>query len=346
MARLLSGIIALGAVAVFCVAAAAADSGADAHRAKARNHYFNLEYDQALIEYYAALEAAGENARDWNYIATTLLYSELHRLGKLETSAFKGDNEFLDQDKPEVDPEANKRFLGAMHQARRLAEARLTEAPDDPAALFSLSSGYALEANYLFMIEKSYVAALRAGMKAKKLAEEAYEADPEMVDALLAPGVQEYVVGSLPWMVKALVAIGGVNGSKQKGQEMVEQVAREGEELRTEAQVLMTLLHRREGRPMEAAEILRDLIREFPRNYVLRLELGSMLADADERADALRVFEQTEQMVEENRHGMARMPERLRKALDRRIEELREDLKDEALADRGAALRSPAAAAA
>ncbi len=308
----------------------AAGESAEDHRRLARDHYFNLEYQQALVEYYQALEAEGDNPRDWNHIATTLLYSELHRLGKLETSAFKGDNDFLDQEKPQPDPEANRRFLGAMQQARRLAEARLRESGKNPAALFSLSSSYALEANYQFMIEKSYVTALRNGMKAKKLSEQALKSDPELVDAYLTPGVQEYVVGSLPWVVKALVALGGVNGSKKKGMEMVERVADDGEELRTEARMLLVLLHRREGRPLEAAGILGELIEEFPRNYVLRLEMGSMLADAEQPRKALAIFERALAMVREDEHDFGRMPTRLREALERKIEGLREELETRA----------------
>ena len=312
------------------IALQAQGESVEERRQQAHNHYFNLEYEQALVAYYGAMELAGENSSDWNHIATTLLYMELHRLGKLETSAFRGDNEFLIEDKPQPDPKANQRFLGALHQGRKLAEAKLGKSRNDRQALFSLSSNYALEANYQFMIEKSYVTALRSGMKAKKLAEEAIAADPEFVDAYLAPGVQEYVVGSLPWVVKALVAIGGVNGNKKKGVEMVKRVADEGEELRTEARVLMTLLHRREGRPLEAAEILKDLIREFPRNYVLRLELASMLAEADHKDEALAIFERTREMVNRDEHDHARMPTRLKDALERKIEKLKDETTNQA----------------
>jgi len=138
--------------------------------ARGNDHYFNLEHDEALADYYEAMRQEGESAAIWNHIATTLLYKELNRLGKLETSAFRGDNQFLDEEKPEPDPEANERFLGALHQARRLAEADLEKNPGDPGALFSLSSNYALLANYEFMIEKSYFSALRNGSKARRTA--------------------------------------------------------------------------------------------------------------------------------------------------------------------------------
>ncbi|MEZ5394873.1 MAG: hypothetical protein R2724_18890 [Bryobacterales bacterium] len=85
--------------------------------ARGNDHYFNLEHDEALADYYRAMRANGPSASLWNHIATALLYKELTRLGKLETSAFRGDNSFLDENKPEPDPEANKKFLGALYEA-------------------------------------------------------------------------------------------------------------------------------------------------------------------------------------------------------------------------------------
>jgi len=314
-------VLSLALTAVLCCSGETAED----YRAEAHDHYFNLEYDEALANYYRALKADGENAADWNHIATTILFSELHRLGKLETSAFRGNNSFLDEERPEPDPEANERFLGALHEGRRLAEAALAKDPDDPKALFSLSSGYALEANYLFMLEKSYFSALRTGTKARKTSERILEVEPEFVDAYLAPGVQEYVVGSLPWAVKMFAALGGVRGNKEKGQQWVQRVADEGDVLQTEAQMLLTILHRREGRPLEAAKGLDELIERFPRNYVLRLESASMYADAQEKTRALQIFKRVREMVRRDEHGYGRMPERLSKALDEKIKELTDE---------------------
>ncbi len=290
------------------------------------DHYFNLEYDEALRSYYEAMRIGGESAAIWNHIATTLLYSELHRLGKLETSAFRGDNEFLDVEKPEPDPERIKDFRGALYQARRLAEKDYEKDPKDREALLSLSANYALEANYEFMIEKSYFSALRNGNRAREYAEQLIAVAPEVVDAYLVPGVQEYVIGSLPWAVKVLAAVGGIRGDKERGQDWVTRVAAEGDDLRTEARVLMTLLHRRESRPLDAARVLEELIRDFPRNYVLRLELGSMYLDAGEKEKGLEVFRTAKRMVQANEQRYGRMPERLQKAIDRKIEELVEQL--------------------
>ncbi len=305
--------------------------------AQGNNHYFNLEHDEALEDYYQAMRVRGESASIWNHIATTLLYRELNRLGKLETSAFRGDNAFIDEEKPQPDPEANEKFLGALHQARKLAEADLAKNPGDANALFSLSSNYALLANYEFMIDKSYFSALRNGTKARKYSEELIEKDPKFVDGYLVPGVQEYVVGSLPWAVKVLAAMGGVRGSKEKGQEWVERVAANGSQMQTEAKVLLTLLYRRENRPMDAVRVLEELISRYPRNYVLRLEMASMLLDAQEKEKALAAFRTTQRMVNGNENRFGRMPDRLKKALERKIEEL-EKAPAGNVAERGAAV--------
>lgn len=313
------------AVLLFLVQPSAAQN-AQALTARADDHYFNLEYDEAIRDYYAAMAASRPSGEVWNRIATTILYEELNRLGMLETSAFRGDNQFLVEEKPKPDPEARKRFLGALAEARRLAEADLAKNPKGKSALFVLSQNHALEANYLFMVDKSYLAALRAGNRARKHSDELRAIDPQHVDAYLVAGVQEYVVGSLPWAVRALVAFGGISGSKEKGRAWVERVADEGDALQTEAKVLLTLLYRRERRPLDAAKVLEGLIVKFPRNYVLRLELASMYLDADQRQNGLDVLLAADRMVRNNENRYGRMPQRLREALSRKITAVREEL--------------------
>jgi tetratricopeptide (TPR) repeat protein len=292
------------------------------YRKRGDDHYFNLEHDEALVAYYQVIEGEGESARLWTRIATTFLYRELNRLGLLETSAFKAENEFLEWEKPDPDPQARAHFFGAVGQAKRLAESKLADDPDDPDSLLALSNSYALEANYEFMVEKAYLSALGKGKLARKYSDQVYATHPGIVDALLVSGVQEYVIGSLPWAVRTLVSIGGIRGNKEKGQRMVERVAAEGDILQNEARVLLTVLHRREGRPLEAARILRRLNREFPRNYVLQLELAAMHLEAGEKAEALEIFRRTRRMVERDEQRFGRMPERLQKALDLKIEAL------------------------
>jgi tetratricopeptide (TPR) repeat protein len=290
------------------------------------NHYFNLEYEDAVASYRQALALDPADPNTYNHIATAILFQELNRLGMLETSAFKEDNKFLERDKPEPDPQVADKFLEYLVEGRSRAEKVLEAKPRDRMAWFALAQNYGLQANYQFMIEKSYIAALRNGQRARGYSNRLRKHYPEFVDGYLVAGVQEYVVGSLPWALRALIALGGIRGSKQRGEDWVTLVADKGTLVRTEARMLLTLLYRRERRPLDAAELLEGLIAEFPRNYVLRLELAAMYEDAQKFDNALEIFLRTKDLVDQDAPGYGRMPERLRGALERKIKQLREKL--------------------
>jgi tetratricopeptide (TPR) repeat protein len=306
------------------------------------DHYFNLEYDEAVASYRQALDLNPADPNTYNHIATAILFKELNRLGMLETSAFKEDNQFLEREKPQPDPQVAEQFRKYLFEGRRRAETILEAKPRDRMAWFALAQNYGLHANYQFMIEKSYIAALRNGQRARGFSNKLRRYYPEFIDGYLVAGVQEYVVGSLPWAIRALIALGGVRGSKERGEDWVTMVANKGELVRTEARVLLTLLYRRERRPLEAAELLEGLIAEFPRNYVLRLELAAMYEDAQKFDRALEIFQQTQDLVQRKAPGYGRISERLRGALERKIKQLREKLSARANRARSNDLAAPA----
>jgi predicted Zn-dependent protease len=255
----------------------------------------------------------------YNQLAAAQLYKELYRLGMLESSALRGDNEFLRQQKPAPDPKVKAQFESTLEKARRVAESQLARDRRDQTALYALGTSYALWANYEFMIEKAWFSSLRKGGKARDYCEQLRKVNPEFVDAYLVLGVHEYVVGSLPLPVKVLAAIGGLRGSKKKGEAWVTRVSREGNYARNDARVLLVVLYRRERRPIEAARLLEELIAEFPRNYVLGLELASMYTDAGQKGRALATFRELLKKAEENAPGYQRLP---REAVRRKIERL------------------------
>lgn len=310
---------------LYALALVPAAAGVD-YLDKGNDHYFNLEYDDAIEAYKQLLKERPNDPHVYNHLATSVLYKELHRLGMLETSAFKGDNDFLKREKPDPDPKLKELFLEYLHAGRALAEQRLEESPKDIQAMLALSQGYGLEGNYEFMVEKSYFSALRNGNRARKFSNKIIKQDPDFVDAYMIAGVHEYVVGSLPWAIRVLIAFGGINGNKEKGETYVQRVAEHGETLRNEARALMALLHRREKRPLEAATILHGMMREFPRNYVVNLELASMYQDAGEDKRALDAFREIQRKISRNEPGFSRIPGRTREALARKIEAIENKL--------------------
>ena len=296
------------------------------YREAGHDHFFNLEYELAISAYRRLIEESPDDYRAYNHLSTAILYQELLRLGMLETSAFKHDNEFLEWQKPQPDPNVGEEFERILLEGRTRAQSVLKKSPDDILARYALATNFGLDGNYQFMIEKSYFGALRNGVRANKHSRRILKQRPDFVDAYLVAGVHEYVVGSLPWAVRAVIVLGGIRGNKKKGEALVARVTREGNLARNESRALLALLLRRERRPLEAAVLLRGMITDFPRNYVLHLELASMYLDAQQPQRALEVFRDALAKAEANEDRFGRMPQRTKNALTRKIEEIRNDL--------------------
>ncbi len=298
------------------------------YRQIGHDHFFNLEYDLAIAAYQRLIEESPEDYRAYNHLATAVLYRELLRLGILETSAFKHDNEFLEWEKPKPDPKVGEEFERILLEGRTRAQAALKASPNGILARYALATNFGLHGNYQFMIKKSYFGALRNGVRANKHSRRILKRQPDFVDAYLVAGVHEYVVGSLPWAIRAVIVLGGIRGNKQKGEEFVTRVTREGNLARNESRALLALLLRRERRPLEAVALLRGMIRDFPRNYVLHLELASMYLDAKQPVHALEVFRDALAKAEANEDRFGRMPQRTKNALVRKIEEIEKELEE------------------
>ncbi len=319
MPRTAQLLVATLGLAVFASAADRPDDYALAH-----DHFYNLEYDESIEANRRFAEQHPDDPLAHTDLATSILYRELLRLGKLETKAFKDDNEFIQWDKPQPDPKAAEEFEAALLRGREVAEGLIEKNPRDPRALYALSTNYGVEGNYKFMVKNAYIGALRSGNRADAHSRRLIKTKPDFVDGYLVAGTHEYIIGSLPWAVRYMVAIGGVRGSKKKGEQYVTRVAREGNLARDGARALLILLLRRERRPLEAVKVVEGLIRDYPRNYLMHLELAGLYEDAGEDGRALRTFRHIRDKVRANEDRFGRMPGRAREALDRRIREFEE----------------------
>lgn len=261
----------------------------DHYRRSGDDHFYNLEYDEAIQDYTKLIQENPADPLPYNDLAAAHLYKELFRLGMLDSTALGKNNGFLHQ-RPQADPQAEKRFRATLDQGQRAAEAKLAANARDENALYALCSNYSLRANYEFMLQKSWFAALRSGARAKEYCEGVLKRDPNYVDAYLMPGIMEYTVGSLPLPVRLFAHIGGIHGSKKNGIALVTRVAREGNYDRDNARVILAVLYRRERRPLDAARIVEGLLKDYPRNYLFRIELASMYQEAGETQRASYAF--------------------------------------------------------
>ena len=257
-------------------------------------HFYNLEYDEALQAFQKEIAHNPDAPSAYNHVAHAVLYREMFRAGALESELVSGSNPFLRREKLATSSEASKQFDTAVSKAMTLCQARIAKDPNDRDALLAYGVSYALRSNYNFLVRKAWLDALKDATQARKLHNRVVELDPANVDARLLQGLHDYIVGSLPWHWKMLGFVAGFRGDRASGIRTLHLVAAKGKQNHYDAQFMLAAIYRRERRPLDALPLVRRLSERFPRNYLLRLEMVQMYSDAGDKDAALKVLEAVE----------------------------------------------------
>jgi tetratricopeptide (TPR) repeat protein len=280
----------------------------DSPTSRGFEHFYNLEYDQALAEFEAARKQDPQAIAPCNHVAQTLLYREMYRNGALETELISGNNPFLRREKMNPSPEVQREFTESIDKAISLASARLEKNPNDTSALQGRGIAYGLRANYNFLVRKAWRDALRDATEARKDCNRVSELEPANYDARLIQGVHDYVVGSLPWSWRMLGFVVGFHGDKERGLQTIELVSQKGNLNKVDAEVLLCALYRREGESRKALPLLDDLQRRFPRNHLILFEQAQMYSQIGDKTKAIAAIQKIVDMKKAGLAGFASVP--------------------------------------
>lgn len=270
--------------------------------------FYNLEYDLAIGVFERAIAQNPEMPDLHNHLAQTLIFREMFRNGALESELVSGSNSFLRRPKLNPTPGTEKRILDEIAKAMALSDAQLTRNPKDTAAMYASGIAYGLRSNYFWVVKKAWRDALKDATAARKLHNRISELEPNNVDARLVQGLHDYIVGSLPLGYKMLGLLVGIRGDKAKGIRTVQDVAKNGKLNRVDAEVFLCALYRRENQSKLAVPLVRDLIRRYPRNYLLRMELGQMYSQAGDGVRGFQALEEVARLKERHAPGFDRVP--------------------------------------
>ena len=271
-------------------------------------HFYNLEYDEALANFEQA-EARDPDSPDLhNHIAETIVFREMYRDGALESELVTGNNSLMRRAKLNPTPATRQRFLGEIGKAMQLEQARLRRNPNDTGALYAMGITYGLRANYFFLVEKAWRDALGDATSARKMHNRVSQLDPANVDSRLVQGLYDYMVGSLPSLYRMVGFVMGFHGDKERGIHTIADVAAHGNLNRTDAAIFLAALYRREHQPNKVQPILADLIARYPRNYLLRFELAGIYSNTGDGKKAIATVEEVAQMKRNGDPGYARVP--------------------------------------
>jgi tetratricopeptide (TPR) repeat protein len=251
---------------------------------------YSLDYVRAGAAFDDLVRLAPERPEGYLFRATNTWFKSLFDRRLLSLSLYSND-EFYAQKEKTVDPAVDKAFRADIQKAVEKAEVILAKSPNDVEALYYLGAAHGSLGGYEASMARAFLSALKHGSKSVDLHEKVLKLDPKFADAYLTVGMYHYVVGSLPFFVKALAAVGGVRGSKKQGLQELERVAREGRRTADDARVILVGLYVREKRYEDALAMVRGLSARYPDNYLLPLEEANTLVKLGKLDEAYAVYD-------------------------------------------------------
>jgi tetratricopeptide (TPR) repeat protein len=259
---------------------------------------FNLDYDVARQRFKEMGRLYPDDPTGPQMLATTLWLETLNQARRLQSAIYSTQSFYAGtEEKP--DPRVVQDFRDLTRQATQLAKARLQRNPRDSQALYVLGATESLRAAFAATVERRFIAALTSGSSGVETQRDVLKLDPKFHDAELTIGMYDYIVGTLPLPVRMLASIAGAHGSKKRGIETLERVAKEGQWTRDDAKVLLIAIYKKEKRFPEALALSRELQEKYPRNYLFRLETADALVSQAETGRQASKTKEAEAMESE-----------------------------------------------
>src|SRR5579863_4668071 len=266
------------------------------------DHFYNMDYDRSIQEFEKVADRHPNDPSATNHLISTILMRELYRMGAMNTGEYSNDS-FIGQAHRAADPKVKEQIKQLVGRAESLEEEELKASPNNLGALYARGVTRAQFALYTALVERAWFSSLRNAVGARKDHERVLELDPNYVDAKLVVGTHNYVLGSLPWSMKAAVALVGLSGTKEKGLQYLREVADSSGENSVDAKVVLSLFLRREHRYDEARVFMHDLGVRFPRNYLFPLEEANLLRAGSHATEAAAAYRKVWQSGREGKYG-------------------------------------------
>ena len=242
----------------------------------ALEHLRSLEYDDAKQQLHTWGDAHPADLRAWNYLAIATLYQEMFQRGVLESDVYGQGGAIFKPSKVAVTPSFQQELFSVLDKAQGLAEQRLKNDPKDKDAMYWAGVSHGTRATYHFTLRKEYLPALHEATDAYKYHRDLLKLDPTYVDSYLIVGMNNYVVGSLPWYVKAMATLAGRHGDRAEGLQEVKRVTEEGNYAREDAKLMLAVLYQREKMYPQALSLYQEMAHSYARNYLLQCEVSSL----------------------------------------------------------------------
>jgi hypothetical protein len=254
--------------------------------------FYNLNFDAALKIQEQVAQQHPSDPMASNYLLTTLIFRELYNQDLLDTTYYAHNSFLTVKREVDVPQAARNRIESLTSKVLQLTNAELVANPNDANALFARGYAKGMHAVFITLVDHSFAAAARQGYSARNDSEAALKLDPQYADAWMAVGIQRFAVASLPGWLRFIVGIMGVGGNRQQGLADLRKSAEQGTVTPIESRTILSLFLRHDGRYPDALAVERDLVSQYPHNYIFCLEVANLLKDEGHGLEAIATYKQ------------------------------------------------------
>jgi len=253
---------------------------------------YRLDYARAEQLCRQLIDDAPENPTGYVYLLRVYWSEQLSQARLL--SAERVISMDLFSQTPKFRPVVSPQVLERLNSTASIAVAKSAEwakqNPNDLTARYLLGTAYEFKATYQFTAAHSLADSTASANRAYKIHHELAQ-KYQMADAGVTEGVYSIVADSLDWFPK-LVGwfLFGIRGNLNEGRLALERAAERGSIEVPDARLALAIIYTRQKRFDDAKARLQELLRDYPENYLVHLDIASVDLLADRPAQAIRTY--------------------------------------------------------
>jgi tetratricopeptide (TPR) repeat protein len=237
---------------------------------------YNLQFDEAHAHFQQWMTAHPEDCLGFASDAAAYIFTEFDRLGVLDIELFADDNRFQSRTRPPIDPVLKQGFTDRIAHAESLADAALKGNPKDTNALYCRAVTSGMQADWASLIDRHEYGAYKFSELASKYAKQALAIDPNLYDANLAPGIENYMLSLKAAPIRWILGMAGAGTNKSEGVRLITLTAEHGHYLAPFARLMLAVGELRDGRVQQGKAILISLSQEFPKNTLYQRQIARL----------------------------------------------------------------------
>ena len=254
--------------------------------------FYVLDYEGAISRFETVVKEHPQDPMAYGYLQMATVFRELYHQDLLDTTYYAHDSFLSNKRSVPIAPATRDRVEDLTDTGIKLADDRIKANPNDKDAYFARGYIKGIHAAFITLVDHSFTAAARQGLSSRTDSEQVLKLDPQYTDAKMPVGIQQFAAGSLPRFIRMIVGVFGAGGNKERGLNLLRDCAAHGTITSVESRTVMSLFLRHDGRYPEALAVQRGLAREYPHNYLFRLEEANLTKDAGNGPAAILLYKE------------------------------------------------------